>query len=167
MVIIFKGCDVMGIFVYAFTATGKSSVEKKYGNVVDMESTLYKYFDVLNEDESLKGTDRKVNNEWPDNYFKALLDVKDKYDYILISDDVCNDFLRENQFEYWWVYPNKDLKDEYLARCKNRGNNQEFIDWYSRLWDEWIDNCKNDKYAAKHIELQSNQYLEDVLPNLK
>lgn len=50
MVIIFKGCDVMGIFVYAFTATGKSSVEKKYGNVVDMESTLYKYLDVLNED---------------------------------------------------------------------------------------------------------------------
>ena len=32
---------------------------------------------------------------------------------------------------------------------------------------EWILNCKNDKFASKHIELKSNQYLEDVLPNLK
>ena len=41
----------MGIFVYAFTATGKSSVSKKYSNVIDMESTLYKYVDNLFEDE--------------------------------------------------------------------------------------------------------------------
>ena len=33
----------MGIFIYAFTATGKSTVTKKYSNVIDMESTLYKY----------------------------------------------------------------------------------------------------------------------------
>lgn len=157
----------MGIFIYAFTATGKSSVAKKYSNVVDMESTLYKYLNVLEEDESLKGTNRKLNEEWPENYFKALIEVKDKYDYILISDDICNDFLKENNFEYWWVYPEKGLKDEYLSRCKNRGNNLEFIRWYSKLWDDWIFNCKNDKGASRHIELKSNQYLEDVLPNLK
>ena len=32
MIIVFEGCGVMGIFVYAFTATGKSSVAKKYSN---------------------------------------------------------------------------------------------------------------------------------------
>lgn len=157
----------MGIFIYAFTATGKSSVSKKYSNVIDMESTLYKYLDVEKEDETSKGTDRKINPSWPQNYFEALKQVKDKYDYILISDDICNQFLKENNFEYWWIYPQEDIKNEYLDRCLKRGNNQEFIDWYSKLWKEWIMACKNDKLASKHIELKSNQYLEDVLPNLK
>ena len=158
----------MGIFIYAFTATGKSTISKKYSNVIDMESTLYKYIGSSKEDETLKGTtNRKLNQEWPENYFKALKEVENKYDYILISDDICNKFLIENNYEYWWIYPQMDLKDEYLERCKKRGNNNEFINWYSKLWEEWITNCKNDKNASRHIELQSNQYLEDVIPNLK
>ena len=44
----------MGIFIYAFTTTGKSSISKKYSNVINMESTLYKYVDSLYEDESKK-----------------------------------------------------------------------------------------------------------------
>ena len=107
----------MGVFIFAFTATGKSTVARKYRNVIDMESTHYKYID--------------------------------------------------NKYDYWYVYPKRELKHEYLDRCKKRGNNEEFIYWYSKLWDEWIDKCKEDKYASKKIELDSNEYLEDVLPNLK
>ena len=51
----------MGIFVFAFTATGKSTVAKKYKNVIDMESTLYKYIGNDLEDESLKSTSRFLN----------------------------------------------------------------------------------------------------------
>ena len=53
-----------------------------------------------------------------------------------------------------------------MERCRKRRNNNEFISWYSKLWNEWIDKCKNDKNASRHIELKSNQFLEDVLPNL-
>lgn len=157
----------MGIFVYAFSATGKSSLAKKYSNVIDMESTLYKYVGDFKEDESLKSTDRQINKEWPENYFKALKEVMHRYDYILISDEVCDKFLKDNGFEYWWVYPKRDLKEEYMARCERRGNNVDFINWYSNLWDVWISKCKNDKLASRHIELNSYQFLEDVLPNLK
>ena len=73
----------------------------------------------------------------------------------------------ENNYEYWWIYPNRELKEEYIKRCKDRGNNEEFIYWYSKLWEEWIDACINDKHASKHIELKSNQFIEDVLPNLE
>ena len=156
----------MGIFVFAFTATGKSTVARKYGNVIDMESTQYKYTDNNAEDESLKSTARNINKEWPDNYFKALEKVKDKYDYILIADEICNNFLIDKKYNYWYVYQKKELKQEYLDIFKKRGNNEEFIYWYSKLWDEWIDKCKKDKYASKKVELNSNEYLEDVLPNL-
>lgn len=41
----------MGIFKYAFTATGKSTISKKYSNVIDMESTKYKYLNSNIENE--------------------------------------------------------------------------------------------------------------------
>ena len=156
----------MGIFIYAFTATGKTFLSKKYQNVIDMETTLYKYKNTTYEDETKKGTKRECQNKWPENYFKKLEEVKDKYDYILLSDDICNDYLHKNNYEYWWVYPNEELKQEYIYRCKNRGNNSSFIEWYEKEWNEWINSCKNDLKATKHIELQTGQYLEDVLPNL-
>ena len=157
----------MGIFIYAFTATGKSTISKKYSNVIDMESTKYKYYNSIIENEKAKGTLRNINKDWPNNYFEALNKVKDKYDYILISDEVCNDFLQKNNYEYWWIYPNKELKEEYLNRCKKRGNNNDFINYFSRNWSTWIDECINDTKASKHIELKSNQFLEDVLLNIK
>ena len=120
----------MGIFIFAFTATGKSTAAKKYKNVIDMESTIYKYNNTNARDESLKSTVREFNKEWPDNYFRALKEVKDKYDYIMVADEICNDFLINNNFEYWYVYPQRKLKDEYLDRCKKRGNNDDFIYWY-------------------------------------
>ena len=155
------------MFYFTFTATGKSVLAQKYSNVINMESTIYKYIGSYKENENLKGTQRKINNQWPDNYFKELIKVKEKYDYILISDTICDSFLKENELEYWWVYPDKKLKKEYMNRCKSRGNNDEFINWYSKLWDEWIEKCEKDIYATKHIKLKSNQFLEDVLPNLK
>ena len=156
----------MGIFIYAFTATGKTELNKKYKNVIDMESTKYKYLDYKEKEEN-KSTDRIINKEWPNNYYMALEEVKDKYDYILILNVICNDYLHKNNYEYWWIYPNIELKEEYLKRCRDRGNNKEFIDWYSKLWDKWIKDCINDVKATRHIELKSKQYLEDVLPNLK
>jgi hypothetical protein len=158
----------MGIFVYASTATGKSTCAKKYKNVIDMESTIYKYLNNEYEKEEAKGKmDRMLNPDWPNNYFKKLEEVKEKYDYILISDEICNEFLVKNNYSYWWVYPSIGLKDEYLKRCKDRGNSKEFIDYYDSLWEEWYYFCKNDPNASRRIELKKGQYLEDVLDDLK
>lgn len=156
----------MGVFVYCYTATGKSTVSRKYSNVIDMESTLFKYVNTKLENEQEKGTVREINKDYPQNYFNALMQVKDQYDYILISDSICNLWLKENGFSYWQVYPSIELKDEYLQRMKDRGNNADFINYQAKLWDFWVNGCKNDEYATKHIELKSGQHLEDVLPGL-
>lgn len=157
----------MGVFVYCYTATGKSTVAKKYSNVIDMESTLFKYKNTKEENEGTKGTTREVNVDYPQNYYEALEQVKNKYDYILVSDNTCDDYFRTKNIAYWQVFPHKSLKNEYVERMKKRGNNHDFIAYQIKLWDQWIEECKNDKFAAKLIELKSGQYLEDVLPNLK
>ena len=74
-----------GILDVVFTATGKSPLARKFKNVIDMESTNYKY--IGNCDESNKSTNREINKEWPNNYFKALESVKDKYKYIGNNDE--------------------------------------------------------------------------------
>ena len=157
----------MGIFIYASTATGKSTLAKKYRNVVDMESVPFKYLNESGNNEKRKSDPNRIQNpDWPKNYFDALEKVKNKYDYSLISDDICDEFLHRNKYEYWQVYPAIELKDEFLKRCANRGNNKQFIEWYTENWDKWHHQCKNDKLATKHIELKSGEYLEDVLPGL-
>ena len=157
----------MGIFICATTATGKSTLGKKYKNVIDMESVVFKYINEKGNDETRKSNlDRIPNPLYPQNYFDALESVKNKYDYILISDDVCMDYLIKNSYEYWQIFPAINLKDEYLKRCESRGNNKQFVKYFEQNWETWYYQCKNDIHAKKHIELQSNQFLEDVLPGL-
>ena len=156
----------MGIFVYAFTATGKSTLAKKYKNVIDMESTLYKYICDCEDEKSKGSDDRVLNPNWPQNYFEALEKVKDSYDYILISDNICDSWLRQNKIVYYQVYPNENLLHEYVERVRSRGNSEVFVNYLIINWKDWIDGCKNDKFASKIIELKQGQYLQDVLANL-
>ncbi len=156
----------MGIFVYASTATGKSNLSKKYRNVVDMETTIYKYIDGVSDKSKKSTSNRILNPDYPNNYFNALEKAKDRYDYILIADEICDKFLFENNCDYIRVFPALELKDEYLKRCRDRGNNEAFINYYNQNWNDWYNSSKNDKNAKELIELQSGQYLEDVLKGL-
>ncbi len=119
-----------------------------------------------NFSEQSKATeDRIPDPEWPDNYFRALAEVKDKYDYILISDDICNSWLWENNIKYWQICPDLSLRDEYCARFVARGNNPTFVSQQMQVWDEWIQTCSHDLRAEKIFILKSNEYVEDVINN--
>lgn len=73
---------------------------------------VYKYVGEKGNNEKRKSNPNRIlNPQWPQNYFEVLKKVKDKYDYILISDDICDLFLRSNHYEYWQVYPNIKLKE--------------------------------------------------------
>lgn len=68
-----------GIVVAGFGAIGKTYLGKKYKNVIDMESGNFAHIndDVLDIPiEKRKGTDiRPKNPEWPNNYFKAIIEA--------------------------------------------------------------------------------------------
>ena len=78
-----------GIIVAGFGAIGKTTLHEKYKDVIDMESGMYQWDNVGFEDipyEKRKGTtDRKKNKEWPQNYFKAILEAQEKYKIVLTS----------------------------------------------------------------------------------
>lgn len=111
--------------------------------------------------------------EFPNNYIRHIKENIGKVDIILVSShkDVRL-ALESNNIEFFLVYPNIGLKDEYLERYKKRGSTQAFIDLISKNWELWINEIielENSKNMMK-FELKSNEYLsefpKDIYENL-
>lgn len=66
--------------------------------------------------------------------------------------------LNKNNIDYYVVYPEENMLEEIIERCKIRGNNEEFI---SRIKEVYYADFPKD--FEKVIWLQKGQYLEDVL----
>ena len=137
----------------AFPGVGKTT----YFNTTDRN--------VLDSDSSK--FDKK---HFPDNYIEHIKrNVEDpKVDKILVSShkDV-RDALLKNGIPFVLVYPDRSLKDEYIQRYKERGNNDAFVDLLDKNWDNWMDEM--DQLEAPQgqtlykVKLRSGQYLTDVL----
>ena len=65
------------------------------------------------------------------------------------------------------VYPNRELKDEYIQRYKERGNNDAFVDLLEKNWDNWMDEMDSmnpqEGQSLYKIKLGPGQYLTDVI----
>ena len=157
-----------GKLIAGFGGIGKTTLAKKYNNVLDLESSNFKY--VLDDElkklkvEERKGVKtRKFNKDFPNNYYDAIIKGLEKYDIVLISmhTEIVK-LLKENKIEYIVVYPKEHMLDEIMQRFIDRGNTNEFLsgvkDAYYRLYPN-----KNDKV----IWLKRGEYLEDILKEYK
>ena len=132
--------------ISAFPGTGKSHFFKNSDlKVLDSDSSK---FDKSN---------------FPTNYISHIKENLGKADIILISShlDVRN-ALVENRLNFTLVYPDKNLKEEYLERYKNRGSDEKFIKLLNDNWNNWISELE-EQTGCNHIILKSGQYISDVL----
>ena len=124
-----------GIIVAGFGAIGKTTLHEKYKDVIDMESGMNQWDTVGFEDipyEKRKGTtDRKKNKEWPQNYFKAILEAQEKYKIVLTSMhwDLLN-FFESNNIEYYLAFPSLDSEKVLEKRCYDRGGRKPYTGSY-------------------------------------
>lgn len=156
------------IVISAWICAGKTHLTKKYTNITELPSGVYKY--ILTEDqkavankEILKSTVRKINPEWPTNYYQAILEEVNskKHDIILIAPCMPFDEMRNFGIDFLLAYPDPVCKDEYMGRAKNRGANEDFIKRVeTKIQSDFEEFLKqpNDK-----IVLQPGEYLEDAL----
>lgn len=160
-----------GIIIAGFGAIGKTTLDKKYENIIDMESGMYRWDNTGFEEipyEKRKGTKiRPENEEWPKNYYKAILEAREKYDIVLTSMHWhLLDFFDKNNIEYYLAYPTLDSVDILANRCYARGNNEVFTEKLKKNLIDWYPKIKNYK-IKKVLTIEKNEYLEDVLKREK
>ena len=85
-----------GIVIAGFATCGKSILGKKYKNVLDLESSVYRYKSYNNKlsVEQNKGTRREENGDWPQNYYDAICEAINDYDVVLVQ-------LKPEHFDYF------------------------------------------------------------------
>lgn len=156
-----------GIVIAGFGAIGKTWLGEHYKNIIDLESGNYQHINEGFEHiavEKKKGTSyRPANPEWPENYYKAVLEARKDYDIVLTSMhwDLLK-FYEDNKIPYYIAFPEPDLEQEYAKRCYSRGNNEIFTEKMIKHIKDWRESLNNYN-PIKILYLKSGEYLEDKL----
>lgn len=133
--------------IYAvFCGGGKTFIcEKTDINAVEVEYWKYK--------------DKKRQK----NFIEEITKHFGKVDYIFVSTEPEGLKLLHNEgFDITLIYPENELRNEYLDRYIKRDSPYEFIGAFMKYWDVWINELKNQRYC-KHIVLKKGQFLQDVI----
>lgn len=154
--------------IAGFSGIGKTYLGNKYSNVIDLDAAPFVYddSDILDIPFELrKGMKRKPNKNWPNNYIKAIKDMEEKYDLILVWDrlDIIEEYLK-NDIEFILCYPEKNALNNYIERYKERGNSESYITWKLNEYQEKLSTFE--KLNVYKIILKDNETLEDYLVNI-
>lgn len=146
-----------GTIISGFAGIGKTTAALKYDNVIDLESSKF-FFNlpdnVTNQDyERLKGDNsRPVNFNGLSDYIDAIIEAKDKYDYVLIAmfPKLIQE-LNNRNIDVQIVLPHIDDVVHYERRYKDRGNNQHWIDNMIENWNNYLDPNSPD-FVTKNLK---------------
>ena len=162
----------MGKIVAAFAGVGKSYVGRKYKNILDLESTYYKWLEDgvahLTEEERKGNKNRVLNPAWPQNYIDEILKQRDNYDIVLIQlsharlkNEQIFEYFDKNKIEYYVARPNLSGWEYIEQRLRERGNTDEFICQVRDNFEIFIEEFSKKKY--KQIVIEDGKFLEDAL----
>jgi hypothetical protein len=142
--------------ISGFPGVGKSTLFGQPGNLTVLDSDSSK-FSWANE------AGRIRHPEWPTNYIDHIRENQGRVDMILVSShDVVRNALVEAGIEFELVYPGPDMKDEYIKRYVDRGNNPAFVKLLEANYETWIAELARQPGCIQR-PLGPGQYLSDVL----
>lgn len=133
--------------ISAFPGCGKSHLFRNKGDmkILDSDSSTFD------------------KSQFPQNYIEHIKSNIGDADIILVSSHKeVRDALVSEVINFTLVYPSRDIKDEYIQRYIDRGNDGKFVDLLKQNWDIWNDELEQ-QVGCEKIKLESGQYLSDVI----
>ena len=144
--------------ISAFPACGKTYVFENFNDkvILDSDSSKFSWVMVANQ---------KVRNpDFPQNYIRYIKENIGKADYILVSThENVRRALEDAEIDFYLVYPDRNLKEEWIGRCFIRGNRENFCWLIADNWDNWIDQLEQDSKRHKSIILRHGEHLSNVI----
>ena len=157
------------MIIAGFPCIGKTTMAKRFDNVFDLSSTKFHY--LIEDDlicEKLKGNENRltVNPNWPQNYIDEILKIQNKYKIIFIlAREYILEELNKLNVDYIIAIPEEGLKQEYLSRALNRGNEENFIRGFETRYEKWRSMMFSQ--PVKKIYLKKGEFIEDALKRMK
>lgn len=173
----------MKLVVSAFPAVGKSTIFKE-AEERGLKPAHVHFNDFTKEYEItvpsgdgipvFDSDSSKFDKEFfPTNYIQHIKSTLDKLDDVIIlvsSHKDVREMLRSQGIDYVLAYPQRELKEEYIRRYKERGNAEGFIGMMENAWNDFIDSCEEDPTDTKIVlgegEFLGQDYLTGDLSQL-
>lgn len=144
--------------ISAFPACGKTYVYENFKDKVILDSDSSKFSWVFVGDQKVR------NPDFPQNYINHIKKNIGKSDYILVSThENVRRALEEAGIDFYLVYPERQLKEEWIGRCFLRGSGEKFCQLIADNWDTWIDQLDEDSKKYKSLQLRSGEHLSNVI----
>lgn len=144
--------------ISAFPACGKTYVFKNFKDKVILDSDSSKFSWVIVANNKVRHPD------FPENYINHIKENIGKVDYILVSShEEVRRALEKAGIDFYLVYPDKSLKEEWIGRCFLRGSGEGFCQLIADNWDNWIDGLEEDSKKHKSIKLINGEHLSNVI----
>ena len=162
----------MGTIIAAFAGVGKSYVGKKYSNVIDLESTYFKWLDnsisTTTKENNKSCKIRGLNPEWPYNYVRDIMIERDSHDIVLIilghkrlKSEKIFEYFDEHEIEYCVARPNITAWPIIEKRLIDNNVHPENIKQIKDNFKVFIEEFSKPKY--KQIIIEDGEFLEDAL----
>ena len=102
-------------------------------------------------------------SDFPRNYIQHIKENIGKVYIIMVSSHKeVRDELVKNGIEFTLVYPESDIKEDYIQRYIDRGSPESFIKLLNNNWKNWISELEEQTGCDK-VKLKKGQYLSDVI----
>lgn len=122
-----------------YPGVGKSTFfQANRGKLIsDSDSSLFSWINTP------EGKER--NPDFPKNYIEHIQRcIEGNFDVIFVS--THNDVLHalvDAGIHFQIVYPERDLKDEYIKRYTERGSDAQFVELMDKMWDKFHDDIES------------------------
>lgn len=154
----------MTLILCGFPGVGKTYLCKNNDNykILDIDSSPFKWVQGKNGER----TDEKVS-DFPQNYISYILKNINNADILLIStqSEVINE-IKSLKLNYFIVYPDKSLKEEYYNRYYDREDLPRFVLNDNNQFENMIDIIEMED-SNRLIKLKSNEHISDVIERVE
>lgn len=151
--------SVSPILISAFPGTGKTYFRDQYpATTLDSDSSQFSW-----------DKDGNRNPDFPQNYIQHIKEKLQKGVGLIIfvsSHKVVRDALLENNIHFLLIFPERELKEEYLKRFRDRGSDNAFVDLLKKNWDVWMDDMES-QIGCEVVRLKSGEFLGELILNIE